>query len=484
MSRSFLGHAAIYGFATFLMQAAGFVLLPLYLRCLSEDELGALEVATRLAETAGTLLLFGGFRQALFALYAQAETPPEKRRVVTAVYLLLALGAMVGLTVAAVLPGMGSIEAPVLRLAVLGVLLEPFVLIPLSLMQARTHSLRYVGLVAMQFLVRVTLSLVLVAWWGWGVMGVLSAHVIASGVLGLTFSAWELMRGLAWPSFADVRAILAFALPLVPGGACFFVLHHGDRFFLLANATQAELGEYGIAYKLGMLVTTFGLGPLYMVWSARMYAVAREPDAPERFGQTVTRILAWLLLVGLGLCLFIDEGLRWLGGREFPLAARLVPAIVLACAFQAFATLADGGLYIRRRTDRKLWASGLAAAAMLLLYAVLIPLAGVDGAALATVLGFALLAGLTYAFSQPLFPVRYEWGRLVGLVGITVGLWGASLLLPILTQAPLGLTARSGLFLLAPIVYATLVSANEWQWLARWLGRKPSGMRLTQEGTG
>jgi O-antigen/teichoic acid export membrane protein len=157
---------------------------------------------------------------------------------------------------------------------------------------------------------------------------------------------------------------------------------------------------------------------------------------------------------------------------------------VLACAFQAFATLADGGLYIRRRTDRKLWASGLAAAAMLLLYAVLIPLAGVDGAALATVLGFALLAGLTYAFSQPLFPVRYEWGRLVGLVGITVGLWGASLLLPILTQAPLGLTARSGLFLLAPIVYATLVSANEWQWLARWLGRKPSGMRLTQEGTG
>ena len=484
MSRSFLGHAAIYGFATFLMQAAGFVLLPLYLRCLNPDELGVLEVATRLAETAGTLLLFGGFRQALFALYAQAETPTEKRRVVTAVYLLLALGAVVGLGVVAVLPGLGSVPAAELRLALLGVLLEPFVLIPLSLMQARTHSLMYVGLVAMQFAVRVTLSVTLVAGWGWGVQGVLCAHVIASGVLGLTFSGWELLRGLAWPTLVDLRAILAFALPLVPGGACFFVLHHGDRFFLLAHATQAELGEYGIAYKLGMLVTTFGLGPLYMVWSARMYAVAREADAPERFGEAITRILAWLLLVGLGLCLFVGDGLRLLGGREFPLAAQLVPPIVLACAFQAFATLADGGLYIRRRTDRKLWASGLAAGAMLLLYAVLIPLGGVHGAAVATLLGFVGLAVLTYAFSQPLFAVRYEWGRLAGVLGITLGLWLISHLLPWLLGTPLTLTARSGLFLMAPILYATLVSASEWQIIARGLGRKPSGMRLTQEGTG
>ncbi|MFQ3649822.1 MAG: lipopolysaccharide biosynthesis protein [Gemmataceae bacterium] len=482
MSRSFLGHAAIYGLGTFLMQAAGFVLLPLYLRCLSREELGILEVATRLAETAGTLLLFGGFRQALFALYAQAETSQDKLHVVTAVYVLLTSGLVVGLLITLVLPPLDMIPTVVLRLAVITVLLEPFLLMPLSLMQARMQSGWYVGLVSMQFLVRVLLSWTLVAWCGWGVIGVLSGNVLAVGLLGLGFTAWELTRGVVWPRLADVQAILSFALPLVPGGLCFFLLHHGDRFFLLAYATAAEVGEYGIAYKLGMLVTTFGLGPLYMVWSARMYAIAREADAAIVFGQMFTRMLAWLLVVGLGLCLFVEDVLHWMGGKEYPLAAQLVPAVVLACAFQAFATLADGGLYIRRRTDRKLGISILAALVMLLLYALLIPLGGVRGAALATIIGFAALATLTYVFSQPLFPVRYEWGRLAALLAITVGLWLVSVHIPWSQSTALRLMARFGLFLLAPILYATLISPGEWEIFAGWVGSKSTGMKLTEEG--
>jgi len=483
MNRSFLGHAAIYGLGSLIMQAAGFVLLPLYLRCLSREELGTLELATRLAETAGTLLLLGGFRQALFALYAQAQTPVEKRRMVTATYALLIAMLGIGLALFVPLSIVNILPAPILLLAVLSVILEPFLLMPLCLMQARSESLWYVGLVAIQFFVRLALAIWLVAWWGWGVLGVLSAQAIVSGSLGLLFSARELLRGVCWPGFADLRAILSFALPLVPSGVCFFVLHHGDRFFLWAYATAGEVGEYGIAYKLGMLVTTFGLGPLYMVWSARMYKLAHEPLAAQTFGQMFTRMLAWVFLTGLGLCLFVGDGLRWMGGKEFPLATRLVPAVVLACCFQAFATLADGGLYIRRRTDRKLWISLLAALAMLVLYALLIPWGGVNGAAVATVVGFGWLALLTYLFSQPLFTIRYEWGRLGALLGITIGIWLVSVLMPWVQSMPLRLTARAGLFLLAVLLYATLVSAEEWQILSRWLGYKSPRMRLTQEGT-
>ena len=483
MSRSFVGHAAIYGLGSLILQAGGFVLLPLYLRCLSREELGTLELATRLAETAGTLLLLGGFRQALFALYAQAQTPVEKRRIVTATYALLIAILGIGLALFIPLSVVNILPAPILLLAVLSVIFEPFILMPLCLMQARSESWSYVGLIGLQFFVRVGLSLGLVAWWGWGVLGVLSAQVIVAGSLGLLFSARELLRGVCWPSCADVRAIIGFALPLLPSGACFFVLHHGDRFFLWAYATAGEVGEYGIAYKLGMLVTTFGLSPLYMVWSARMYKLAHEPQAAHIFGQMFTRMLAWVLLIGLGLCLFVEDGLRWIGGKDFPLATRLVPAVVLACCLQAFATLADGGLYIRRRTDRKLWISLLAALTMLVLYALLIPWGGVDGAAVATVVGFALLALLTYLFSQPLFAIRYEWGRLAALLGITMGIWLASVLMPWVQSMPLRLTARAGLFLLAVILYTTLVSAEEWQILSRWLGYKSPRMKLTQEGT-
>ncbi len=89
-SQSFLKHAAVYGLASMLTQAAGFVLLPLYTRYLSPADYGVLEILGRIAETAATVLLFGGFRQALFTFYQQASDEKERRRVVSAAFLLAA----------------------------------------------------------------------------------------------------------------------------------------------------------------------------------------------------------------------------------------------------------------------------------------------------------------------------------------------------------------------------------------------------------
>ena len=51
LSSEFLRHAAVYGVAAALVQAAGFLLLPMYLRCLGPADYGVLEVVTRFAET-------------------------------------------------------------------------------------------------------------------------------------------------------------------------------------------------------------------------------------------------------------------------------------------------------------------------------------------------------------------------------------------------------------------------------------------------
>ena len=71
--RSFVKHAAVYGLASLLVQAGGFVLLPLYTHCLTPSDYGVLEVLGRLAETVGTCLMFGGFRQALLTFYQQSQ---------------------------------------------------------------------------------------------------------------------------------------------------------------------------------------------------------------------------------------------------------------------------------------------------------------------------------------------------------------------------------------------------------------------------
>jgi O-antigen/teichoic acid export membrane protein len=460
--RSFFKHAAVYGLANLLTQAAGFVLLPVYLRCFSPAEFGVLEVVGRLAESVGTCLMFGGLLQALLTFYQQAEGATQRRAVVSSALALAGLSALAGGGAALLLlPSLwswlgpycsgeaGALTDDLLRLALLGILLEPFSLIPLALMQARVESVTYLLVVLGQFLFRVALAIGLVRGLGWGVGGAFLATAATGLVFGLALCGRELSRGLARPSAGQCRGLFAFALPLVPGGLCFFVLHHGDRFFLWYCGSAAEVGTYALGYKLAMTAGVFSLSPLYMVWSARMYAVARTPEAPVVFGRMFTRILAAYLHVGLGLCLFADEAVALLGGAAYARAAQVVAPVLLACVCQGASSLMDAGLYVRRRTGLKLGITAGATAVIVGLYAALIPGHGALGAALATLGGFAFMAACTWAVTQRVFPVRYEWGRLAVFLALTVAVWLAGQALP---RAPGLWLAKGGLWLLAPVL--------------------------------
>jgi hypothetical protein len=71
------------------------------------------------------------------------------------------------------------------------------------------------------------------------------------------------------------------------------------------------------------------------------------------------------------------------------------------------------------------------------------------GAAAATVAGFAFLAAVTWKTTQRIFPVEYEWGRLVDLMGLAAGLWLVSRFLPATGWA---IAAKGGLWLLWPLL--------------------------------
>jgi O-antigen/teichoic acid export membrane protein len=463
------------------------VLVPLYTHCLSQDDYGVLEVLTRLAETLGLFLMVSGLREALMTFYQQSERDIDRARVASAVLVLMLGMLLLGGGLVALLGGplsvwlqaqSAAINPGLVQLAVLSTLLEPLTLFPLTLFQARMRSLSYALVILSQLTLRLTLTVILVYGLQWGVRGVLTATLLTTGIYGICLSGRELLRSSAWPDWGRMVGLLRFALPFLPGGLCFFVLHHGDRFFLLYWRNEAEVGIYALGYKLGCLVTLFGLNPLYQVWSARMYQVARTPEAPEVFGQTFTRILTVYLAIGLALGLFQNEVVAILA-PGYAAAVPIILPVVLAMFLYGGARLMDAGFYITRRTEVKLVITVLATLVMLALYAILIPQMGGLGGALATLGGFACHAAGTWYVTQRLFPVRYEWGRLLGVLLLAAGLWLVSLPLPcVLWAAPL----KAALWLLFPVLLwqTGLTSEAEKQYAAhlirqaatRWLYRR------------
>ena len=173
--------------------------------------------------------------------------------------------------------------------------------------QARLESGLFMGVTVGQFFVRVGLSIAFVAWCGWGIWGLLTAAGLTAGGTTLFLLLREIAIGGLWPDRRTLVAMAWFALPFVPGGLGFLLLHNGDRFFLMKYADAAALGLYALGYKLAFSVSQFSRSPLYMVWNTQMHQAAFREDAPDVFGRAFSRILASYLAVGLALCLLADE---------------------------------------------------------------------------------------------------------------------------------------------------------------------------------
>ena len=167
-NRSFFRHALLYGLSSVLMQAGGVVLVPLYTRCLTQADFGALEV---LGRCRGTGRDAAAHRRAAAGAADLLSAEQDRRGTRTACSArpwpccggLRLLGG--GLVMALAGPvcgcfqahGRPTVGADLLRLAVLGILLEPLTLMPLALLQARLESAAFVAVMVSQFVVRVVL---------------------------------------------------------------------------------------------------------------------------------------------------------------------------------------------------------------------------------------------------------------------------------------------------------------------------------------
>jgi O-antigen/teichoic acid export membrane protein len=495
-SQSFVRHALVFGLGSLLLHAAGVLLVPLYTRLLSPEEFGILEVFNRVAEVASVCLLMGGLRQAVVVLYGRTENERQRQAVACTSVVMLACGTLLGAAaILAVLSQVGdglALGQPLLlHLAVVALLLENICVALLAFSQLRLESVFFVAVNCGHLLVRVALCVLFVGWLGWGVGGVVTAALLTSALYAALVAGRELWRGPLRLDLGYVWAMVRFAVPLAPCGICFFLLNNGDRFFLLSWAGEREVGLYAFGYKLAAVVPLFSRGPLMMTWGQRMFELARQPDAVAVFGRAFTRILAAYVFVGLGLCLLVDEAIAVVGGPAFADSAAVVAPVVLAYFFLAAADLMDSAFYVRGRSGLKMCATLPSTAVAVVAYAVLIPVAGAMGAALATLAAFACHALTTRLLSHRVFPVRWEAGRVTAMLALAVGLWLTSHLLP---RAAWAVPVRVGLWALWPaVLWATgLVNAAEkaqirsslracWTWLRRLRSDNPKPPRLLFE---
>ncbi len=429
----------VYGLGGMANQAVAILLVPIYARVLGESGVGVTGVLNSITSLA--LMLVGlALPQAFFRWYLREATDHDERAHVLKTTLAIRIAASLAgfaLVLLAALPLTALLyegaNLVVFALAAPIVLFDSFNGIPLSFLRAERRPRDYVVISMTRAVTGTVLIVTLVVALEYGVAGVALGSAIAAA-LSAAIGAWVLWRAGMWRPIVDQelsRAMLTFALPLVPAALAGWTLNLADRPLLqVFTGDDALVGVYTLGYTAGLVINALVIQPFGLTWSATFWDVSRSDDPPRTFARTLTWFLAFASAVALFLSAIGTDVIRLLFAPGFEDARYIVPFSAFGFVLYGAYTIVATGLSIVGRNALVATTMLVAAAVALGLNLVLIPLLGMYGAAISTVVGYALLAILAGWQSQRHYPVPWQLPRAVAILGLAAALSALALLGP------------------------------------------------------
>ena len=265
-----------------------------------------------------------------------------------------------------------------------------------------------------------------------GVVGVALGSMIAAA-LSAAIGVWVLWRAGVWrpvstgtfPCDAGIRP------PARAGGIAAWTLNLADRPLLqVITGSEAIVGVYTLGYTGGLVINALAIQPFSLAWGAAFWDISQSDDAPRIFARTLT----WFLAIASAAALFLSaigtDVIRLLFPPDFEASRYIVPFSAFAFVLYGAYTVVATGLSIVGRTGILATTMLVAAGVALGLNLVLIPVLGMYGAAISTLVGYGLLVILAGWQSQKLYPVPWQLGRAVVILGLAAALSALALLGP------------------------------------------------------
>ena len=420
-------HSAIYGLGAVVSRLIGVFLLPVVTRYLTRAELGAVD--TLIALSIVLVIVFrAGISMAFFRYYFDAEDDAGRTRVVrtsfwytmAAATTALLLGCLLAPQISEWLFSTHS-HADLVRAAFVLLWAQMNYEQLTSLFRVEERSVAFVAATLANVLITVGSTILLVAVWDKGALGVLVGNFTGTLVVYFVLLAYRRYQlGLEFdrPLF---RQMQRFGLPLVPSGLAIWAIDFADRFFLLKLKNAAEVGLYSVGVRISTAILLL-LIALRTAWPAFAYSIKEDDEAKRTYAFVLTYVLFVSSWVALTLSLLAPWLVRLLTTRAFYGGARVVPLLVFgATAFIGFNVMSIG--IGRAKATQFNWVvTGAAAVVAVGLNLILIPPYGMMGAAASTLVAYTVMFfGMTVR-AQQVFPVPYQWRRLATVVGAAVAL--------------------------------------------------------------
>ncbi len=434
--RKLTHHALIYGAGHILSRAVSFFLLPLYTHALSQEEFG--RVSLLFAYLATMTILYGfGIDSAFLRYYVLAENPAEKRRVFSTAYLLVASMALVfsfghwfGAAPLARFVLDDSTQAPLLLFCAGILCCDALAAFPFLLFRAEERSHLFALHKFFNVALNVTLSYIFLVHYQRGLAGVLEANFISSAFTFVTLLPTSMRRVRFKLERETCAKLWRYGLPYLPATLGIVAIDNMDRYILKALTDLKTVGLYSAGYRLGIIMGLL-IAAFRFAWMPFSLNLSRTENARPLYARVLTYFITVCALIFLFFSFFIEDLVRLRLGAftmiapDYWPATVVVPIIMLGYwCYGVFVNLLVG-IHVEEKTSYLPLLTGVGVLVNAGLNFALIPSFGMVGAAWATTLAYAAMTVWAFFIIQKIYPIAYEWRRLIKVCLLTLVLFAA-----------------------------------------------------------
>lgn len=388
MYRRLLSNTVLFSVSTFGSKILLFLLTPFYTSILTDAEYGVTDLIIQTGNVLIPLVSMGIINAVL--RFGLDETTDLKGLFTT------------GLVVILVGEGVLALCYPLLQS--IGLLSDYVLLLLLYVLMANLHSV--FGAMA-QAMGKVRLYA------GSGILcTALVVALVLFGALGLWryFQPAAVGRGL-------VKQMFRYCLPLIPATVCSWIINISDRYFISFLIGPDVSGLYAVGNKVASILLILS-GIFTSAWQLSIVS-ERSKAEQERFFSNVFSVYEAGALVGASLLMAASRlVMRFLAAPDYFSAWHYAPVLILGTAMACLGSFFASVYVAEKRSSATLVTTLAGAGVNLAGNALLIPLYGAMGAAVATLLSYLVILIARAVHSRSLLRVAWKVPRFVLAMGI------------------------------------------------------------------
>lgn len=461
-------HSIVYGLGSVAQSAVGFVLLPILTGALTKEDFGIYSLILMASAVAGAIFYLG-MTSALPRSYFDYQSADDRRAVFTTAFIILLGGALIqsgvgyfgGQLISKALVGRNNYSIPIAWAFFGGAIgfVNQYFFSYLRILRKSTASVIF-SLIGLPGGVGLTLWLLTrspgdltapfeaLAW------SQLAIMLIFIGFFGKKAFTFRIQK-------EELSRLIPFGVGSVVASFGGILLDWADRLIIEHFLTLADVGSYSAAFRIGTLINIILISPFSQIWSPMMMEYRTHDNIKELF----TKVFYYFMMIGTvtlaGASLFMGDILPLLIRSEIShQMISVILLVMLGTLIYGSTNIVAAGLLYERKVAQVSYVYYTVAGIKIGANLLIIPVFGIVGAAVTTLLASVMIPTGIYALARKYFSFVIDWKRLA--------LLGFNLLLPLVyglfyfSEYPIALPLRIiWFFVFCILIYFTCFSSDE-----------------------